>query len=69
MEELLFYAEYESFYDMANHSDAFRKDFSQDGFSDIRQTDRILDYVPMANDLSILDVGCGNTLKEYEEIK
>ncbi len=43
MEELLFYAEYESFYDMAAQSDAFRnfcqnafrKDFSQDGFSDI----------------------------------
>ena len=44
-EELLFYDEYESFYTMAEKSDAFREfckdafgeDFSQDGFSDISQ--------------------------------
>lgn len=55
-EKLFFYDEYEKFYSMARISKAFRlyckdafgEDFSQDGFSDIRQVNRIL------------DIGCGN---------
>lgn len=53
--ELLFYNEYEQFYAMAEASnafkvfckDAFGEDFSQDGFSDMAQIDRILQYIPM----------------------
>ncbi len=68
MEELLFHKEYEEFYNMANRSsvfrqyceDAFGRDFSQDGFSDIRQINRIFDYIPQVDNLHILDVGCGN---------
>lgn len=67
-QELLFYNEYEQFYTMAEHSEVFRKfcimafgeDFSQDGFSNIRQIDRILEYMPQKNDVHILDIGCGN---------
>ena len=66
--ELLFYEEYERFYDMAERSDAFRRfckdafgeDFSQDGFSDLKQTDRVLGYIPEKKDVHILDIGCGN---------
>ncbi len=65
--DLLFYNEYEAFYDMASKSKAFSnfcntafgKDFSQDGFSDISQIDRILKYVPI-NNANVLDIGCGN---------
>ena len=65
---LLFYNEYEQFYDMAGRSkafeafcaDAFGQDLSQDGFSDIKQIDRILKYVPKGSDIHILDIGCGN---------
>lgn len=66
--ELLFYNAYEEFYEMAKQSrafqafckDAFGEDFSQDGFSDIRQIDMILKYVPSGEDIHILDIGCGN---------
>ena len=52
-DNLLFYNEYEEFYYMAKSSgafkayceDAFGKDFSQDGFSDINQIDMILNYI------------------------
>jgi 2-polyprenyl-3-methyl-5-hydroxy-6-metoxy-1,4-benzoquinol methylase len=40
--------------------DAFGEDFSQDGFSDTEQIDRILPYIPQKNDVHILDIGCGN---------
>ena len=68
MAELLFYNEYEKFYKMANESKAFKsfckeaygQDFSQDGFSDINQINRILKYIPHKKDARILDVGCGN---------
>ena len=68
MNELLFYREYEEFYKMTSDSeafnmfcrDAFGADFSQDGFSDIRQIDRMLEFIPKKNDLHILDIGCGN---------
>ena len=40
--------------------DAFGADFSQDGFSDLRQIDRILSYIPAGDDVHILDIGCGN---------
>jgi len=67
-EKLLFYNEYEQFYQMAEKSEVFRKyckkalgeDFSQDGFSDIRQVDRILKYIPQKEKVHILDIGCGN---------
>ena len=66
--KLLFYEAYESFYDMAETSDAFAgfcrdaygADFSQDGFSDINQVNAILQHVPDRENVSILDVGCGN---------
>ncbi len=66
--ELLFYDAYEAFYAMAKNSnafqsfckDAFGEDFSQDGFSDISQIDRILPYIPSGADVHILDIGCGN---------
>lgn len=66
--ELLFYDAYEAFYAMAKESNAFRcfckdafgEDFSQDGFSDTEQIDRILPYIPQKNDVHILDIGCGN---------
>lgn len=66
--KLLFYDEYESFYEMAEKSaafrtfccDAFGQDFSQDGFSNIAQIDMILPYIPAKEDVHILDIGCGN---------
>lgn len=65
---LLFYEEYEAFYTMARKSnafqafckDAFGKDFSQDGFSDINQINMILKYIPQTKKVHILDIGCGN---------
>lgn len=65
---LLFYDAYEEFYTMASKSkafqvfckDAFGEDFSQDGFSDIKQIDMILQYVPTRNNVHVLDIGCGN---------
>jgi len=72
-QELLFYDEYERFCEMAEDSNAFRnfckaafgEDFSQDGFSDIKQIDRILDYIPTESDIHILDIGCGNGKMDY----
>ncbi len=66
--EPLFYNEYEQFYKMTERSkafagfcrNAFGEDFSQDGFSDIRQINRILEYIPDKKDVHILDIGCGN---------
>ena len=67
-DELLFYSAYEEFYTMAASSEAFKnfcydafgEDFSQDGFSDINQINRILDYIPQKDNVHILDIGCGN---------
>ena len=67
-EELLFYTEYEEFYEMARKSasfqmfckDAFGEDFSQDGFSDVNQINMILQYIPKRDNVRILDIGCGN---------
>lgn len=67
-EKLLFYNEYEAFYEMAEKSiafqnfciDSFGQDFSQDGFSDIEQIDIVLSYIPIKEDIHILDIGCGN---------
>jgi len=66
--DLLFYTAYEEFYAMASESkafqnfckDAFGADFSQDGFSDIEQIDKILQYIPKHDNVHILDIGCGN---------
>lgn len=66
--KLLFYNEYEQFYKMAESSAAFRKfckdafgaDFSQDGFSNLSQINKILNYIPENTDTHILDIGCGN---------
>lgn len=67
-DHLLFYQAYEQFYAMAASSQAFRdfckdaygQDFSQDGFSDATQVDRLLARMPKNNGLHVLDVGCGN---------
>ncbi len=67
-EKLLFYNEYEAFYEMAEKSiafqnfcyDSFGQDFSQDGFSDVEQIDIVLSYIPIKEDIHILDIGCGN---------
>lgn len=66
--DLLFYDAYEAFYRMADGSAAFGDycrrafgaDFSQDGFSDLRQIRRILPLIPRGEDVHILDMGCGN---------
>lgn len=66
--DLLFYSAYEEFYTMAAKSnafqnfctDAFGEDFSQDGFSDIKQINKILKYIPKQGNVHILDIGCGN---------
>ncbi|MBP3610815.1 MAG: class I SAM-dependent methyltransferase [Lachnospiraceae bacterium] len=66
--ELLFYTAYEEFYTMAETSNAFQnfcreafgEDFSQDGFSNLTQIDRILPYIPKKEQAHILDIGCGN---------
>ena len=67
-DNLLFYDAYENFYDMAQDSTCFKKycklafgeDFSQDGFSDIEQVNLMFEYIPKAQDLHMLDIGCGN---------
>ena len=66
--DLLFFDAYEQFYKMTGSSkafeafcrDAFGQDFSQDGFSDVRQINRILSFIPQGEDVHILDIGCGN---------
>lgn len=66
--DLLFHDAYEEFYAMARKSnefqafckEAFGEDFSQDGFSNIKQIDMILQYIPQKDDVHILDIGCGN---------
>lgn len=66
--DLLFYDAYEQFYEMASKSEAFKafcidafgEDFSQDGFSDIKQIDMILPYITEKEDAHVLDIGCGN---------
>lgn len=66
--DLLFYDAYEEFYTMAAKSEAFKsfcqdafgEDFSQDGFSDIEQIDKILQFIPKHDNIHILDIGCGN---------
>ena len=68
MGELLFHSAYEAFYTMAQTSrafaaycrEAFGEDFSQDGFSDVGQIARVLDYVQPGEHLQLLDVGCGS---------
>ncbi len=66
--DLLFYSAYEEFYTMATKSkafqefckDAFGEDFSQDGFSDLEQINKILQYIPKHDEVHLLDIGCGN---------
>lgn len=67
-EDLMFYSAYEDFYSMAAKSaafgeycrEAFGEDFSQDGFSDISQINRIIKMLPDRPESDILDIGCGN---------
>lgn len=67
-EELLFYCEYQDFYKMADKNEifktyckkAFGEDFSQDGFSDIKQLYKILGMVELDAKACVLDIGCGN---------
>ncbi len=66
-DELLFYNAYEEFYKMASTSEVFRDfcidaygaDFSQDGFSDVKQIEMIIPFIKK-NGAHILDIGCGN---------
>ena len=66
-ENLLFYDAYEEFYKMAATSETFRlfcidaygADFSQDGFSDVKQIDMIIPFIKNS-DAHVLDIGCGN---------
>lgn len=66
--DLLFYDAYEDFYATAGTShafcaycrDAFGEDFSQDGFSDLKQVEMILPHIPVGEGVDILDIGCGN---------
>lgn len=66
--DLLFYDAYEEFYAMAENSKAFQsfcenafgKDFSQDGFSNLEQIEMILKYISSKDNVHILDIGCGN---------
>ena len=66
-EDLLFYDAYEEFYKMASTSETFRDfcidaygaDFSQDGFSDVKQIDMIVPFIKNS-DAHVLDIGCGN---------
>lgn len=67
-ENLLFYNAYQEFYKMADDSDVFKEycrkafgeDFSQDGFSDVKQLNTILDMVTLDASSRVLDIGCGN---------
>ena len=67
-ENLLFYHAYQDFYQMANESEvfqayckrAFGEDFSQDGFSDVNQLNKILALVDLNTNSCVLDIGCGN---------
>lgn len=64
----MFYNEYERFYKMTAQSEAFAayckeafgEDLSQDGFSDMDQIELIMSCFPKRDNISILDVGCGN---------
>lgn len=66
--DLMFYNEYERFYEMTVRSkafasyckEAFGADLSQDGFSDLAQIGSIMGYFPEKDELSVLDVGCGS---------
>ena len=42
------------------HFKIFVKMLSQDGFSDIKQINMILNYIPQGEEVHILDIGCGN---------
>jgi 2-polyprenyl-3-methyl-5-hydroxy-6-metoxy-1,4-benzoquinol methylase len=67
-EKLLFYNAYQEFYKMADKSEVFKKyckkafgeDFSQDGFSDVAQLNKILSMVDLDSNACVLDIGCGN---------
>lgn len=75
-EDLLFYDAYEDFYKMAASSKAFSDfcveaygaDFSQDGFSDVKQIDMIIPFIK-GSEAHVLDIGCGNgkMIKYIEE--
>ena len=67
-EELLFYNAYQDFYKMASEREVFKtyckkafgEDFSQDGFSDVNQLNKILGMVDLDANSCVLDIGCGN---------
>lgn len=67
-DKLLFYNAYQDFYNMAGENEtfgayckkAFGENFSQDGFSDINQLNKILSMADLGDDACVLDVGCGN---------
>lgn len=72
-QDLLFYDAYEAFYAMAGRSEAFRAfcaeafgaDFSQNGFSDVAQVDRILPHIPRAGAVEL----CALPLLAWSTVK
>lgn len=65
---------YNRYYNMADNSDIFSLycekvygiDFSQDGFSDINQTNDLIAKLNISKQTKVLDIGCGNgKLCEY----
>ena len=49
---------------------AFGEDFSQDGFSDLNQLNKILTMVEIDDKSNVLDIGCGNgKMLEYIQSK
>jgi Cyclopropane fatty acid synthase and related methyltransferases len=72
--KLLFNKEYEEFYQMVEENEVFSKyceevygiDFSQDGFSDIKQINEMLIFSGIKSGYQVLEIGCGNgKLAEY----
>lgn len=72
--KLLFNKEYEEFYQMVEENEIFSKyceevygiDFSQDGFSDIKQINEMLILSGIKSGYQVLEIGCGNgKLAEY----
>lgn len=71
---LLYYEGYENFFNMVNENKNYSEycqkvfgiDFSQDGFSDIKQVKDLINAANIGRDSIFLDIGCGNgKMAEY----
>lgn len=66
--DMLFYNEYQEFYETTKKSRLFSEycegvfglDFSQDGFSTIKQVDDLISIAKIKEKQTVLDIGCGN---------